>query len=60
MIIMSTYQGNILQIRFIQESDLPPYEWINRYANKFRKIVNRGLEGYEEIRYILYSQEEGG
>ena len=51
---MTTCQANMFQIRMIKESGLDPFEWINKYAGRFREIVNSGIEEYEKIRAIIY------
>jgi len=48
------YQANRFQIRLIQESGLDPFDWIDKYAHRFRKIVNGGIEEYDKIRAFIY------
>ncbi len=53
---MSTYKANIFQIKLIRESGLEPYDWITKYARRFREIVNNGIEEYEKIHSLIYLQ----
>lgn len=51
---MTTHQANIFQIKLIKESGLDPFEWIVKYAHRFREVVNRGIEDYEKLQFIIY------
>lgn len=51
---MSLLEINKIQINLIKESKMESSDWIKRYSEKFRKIVESGVIEIDKIKNELY------
>lgn len=51
---MSLKNSNTIQVLLMEESELEKTEWIELYSQKFREIVEGGIQNVDEIKFHLY------